>query len=94
MTVSLEARFDVAQDVHVRRFHDELVLLDLARGEYFALDDVGSTVWESLARGRTLGETVAVLATLYDADVAHLEADVRHLVDELTERNLLVPSAG
>jgi hypothetical protein len=44
----------------------------LARGEYFALDDVGSTVWESLARGQTLAETVAVLATLYDADVVRL----------------------
>lgn len=94
MSVSLETRFNVAQDVHVRRFHDELVILDLARGEYFALDDVGSTVWESLARGQTLAETVAVLATLYDADVVRLEADVRRLVGELTERKLLVPSAG
>jgi hypothetical protein len=93
MNALLEARFDVAQDVHARRFHDELVILDLCRGEYFALDDVGSTVWESLGRGATLAETVAVLATLYDADVARLEGDVLRLVDELTKRNLLVPSA-
>jgi hypothetical protein len=88
-----DERFEVARDVHVRRFHDELVLLDLARGEYFSLDEVGAAAWDALAAGQTLRETVAVVAAHYDADVVRIEADLERLVAELTRRNLLVPKA-
>ncbi len=88
------ARFEVAQDVHVRAFHDELVLLDLGRGEYFSLDAVGAKIWDGLRNGRSVGEVVTGVAASYDTDVAQVEADVKRLVDELVARQLLVPLNG
>ena len=41
---------------------DELVILDLQGGEYFALDWIGSRMWESLVAGKTPGEVAADLA--------------------------------
>ncbi len=82
--------YRVAQDVQTRRFHDELVLLDLVRGEYFALDEVGSTVWEGFARGLTVAEVVATLTAAYDTDASRIEADVLAFTDELLGRQLLV----
>jgi hypothetical protein len=84
------SRFTVPQDVHVRRFHEELVLLDLARGEYFTLDEVGARVWEGLDQGKSVAEVVAALVLDYDTDVLRLEHDVVALVDELLGRHLLV----
>jgi len=89
--MSVELRFEVARDVHSRRFHDELVVLDLVHGEYFALDEVGSRVWEGLRDRQSVAHIVAALATVYDTDVARLEADVLAFVQELVRRHLVVP---
>jgi len=61
------------------------------RGEYFALDEVGAVVWEAFARGEALGTVATSLAALYEADREQIDADVCALVDELTQRHLLVP---
>ena len=83
-------RLSPATDVHARRFHDEVVVLDLVRGEYFALDDMGAKIWEAFCDGRSAGEIVGALAVLYDADVARLETDVFELGRELMARGLFV----
>jgi hypothetical protein len=77
-------------DVHVREFDGELVLLDLDRGEYFSLNEVGTRVWSLLAENRTLGEVVGILARDFD-DVPHaeLESDVLRIVTELVDGGLL-----
>jgi hypothetical protein len=94
MTSPQCARFKLAPDVQHRRFHEETVVLDLGRGEYFALDEVGSSVWEGLTAGKSMEEVVASLAAVYDADSARIAADVRALVDELVRRGLIVPVAA
>ena len=86
----MSTRFKAARDVHARRFHDELVLLDLLNGDYFALDEVGSRVWEGLQEGRGLGEIAAGLALLYESDVTRIEADLTVFADELVRRRLVV----
>ena len=94
MSVNSGTRFQVAQDVQARAFHEELVLLDLSRGEYFSLDAVGAKVWEGLRNGQSVGDVVTFVAAAYDTDVARVEADVKRLVDELVAHRLLVPLNG
>ena len=83
-------RFRPAPNVHTRALGPEIVLLDFARGEYFALDPVGSDIWRLVERGATLGEIAAELVTRYD--VSHNEAlrDSRALLGELLSRFLVV----
>ncbi len=90
MTVSLEARFEAAPDVHARPFHDEVIVLDLVGGEYFSLDEVGARVWAGLVAGESVEEVVAGLQRDYAADVERIEADVVALVEELVLHRLLV----
>jgi len=90
MTTPLHKRFEPPRDVQSRRFHDETVVLDLVRGEYFSLDEVGSKVWDSLVAGSSVPEVVAALEKEFDADAERIEADVVALVDDLVARRLLV----
>ena len=69
---------------------DETVLLDMATGFYFGLDGVGKRIWESVADGKTLGQTAATIADEYDVEQARAETDVIEFVGELLERGLLL----
>ena len=68
---------------------DEVVVLDMAGGEYFSLDAVGAKVWKDLIDGESVAQVIASLAGEYAADVPRIEADVLALVAELISRRLL-----
>jgi len=88
--VPLDARFHVARDVQSRRFHEEVVVLDLRRGEYFSLNEVGARVWDALSSGATLREVIETLAVDYDTSVTQLSVDVLAVVEDLLRRELVV----
>jgi hypothetical protein len=92
MTSRGGARFDVAKHVHFRRFNDEVVLLDLAGGKYFALDEVGSTVWERLAAGGSIEDVIAEVVRVYDVDEARARSDVARLTGDLQAAGLISPA--
>jgi hypothetical protein len=82
--------FRVPVDVHTRRFGTELIILELSRGEYFSLDELGARIWEELVSGGSVGDVVERLAPDYDVVVDRLRADVRALAEELMMKGLLV----
>ncbi len=90
MTAETGLHYCGAQQVHVRRFDGETVLVDLARGEYFSLDEVGGDIWDGLAQGLSLAEVVMKLATSYDADPETIRRDAERLTAELVAAGLLV----
>jgi hypothetical protein len=83
-------RVAVAADIHVRWFHEELVVLDVGRGEYFALDELGGRLWDELSRGSSLEEAVEKLAPGYDVEKDRLREDARTLLEDLLRRGLFV----
>ena len=55
--MQLSDKFAVSDEVVAREVGGEMVLLDLASGQYFGLDTVGGRIWELLSeRPRTLKE--------------------------------------
>jgi hypothetical protein len=80
--------------VHARRFDDELIVLDLGKGEYFSLDDVGAAVWEGFARGQSLQEIAQGLAEQYQVPESTLLADTTELAGKLVEAGLAVIVPG
>ena len=87
---TLESRLRTAPDVLFRDLGREGVLLDLASGSYFGLDEVGTRIWQLVAGGETLAAALAVLAAEYDAPEEKVCEDLLRLVDELLESRLLV----
>ena len=89
VSLSLSSRVKVSDDTLFQELSGETVLLELSRGVYYGLDEIGTRIWNLLAEGRSLEETVDVLVEEYDVDRARGAADVLRLVGELEERRLL-----
>jgi hypothetical protein len=75
--------------VHARRFDDEVVVLDLAGGEYYALNTVGARVWEELVGGKTPAEIGAIVASEFAVEPERALSDCLALVEELIARGLV-----
>lgn len=85
------ARYRRGDQVHARRFDAETVILDMTRGEYYSLDEVGGYIWESLMQGLSVAEIGVKLAESYDADQHEILRDAERIVGELVAAGLLVP---
>jgi Coenzyme PQQ synthesis protein D (PqqD) len=84
------ARVRCAEAVHARQFDEELIILDLAKGEYFALDAVGARLWTGLEAGRTVEQIAQQVVAEYDVELDTVLADLVALGDELVAQGLIV----
>ncbi len=67
----------------------ELAILDSKTGVYYGLDPVGARIWSLILEFKTVGEIRAVLLEEYEVDPTQLEADICHLLADLTGKGLL-----
>lgn len=77
-------------DVVYRDLEGEAVILDLASGTYFGLNEVGTRVWRMIDEGRDAAEIVDIVATEYQADRGTIAQDVARLLNDLSARRLIV----
>ena len=68
----------------------EVVLLDVAEGTYYSLNEVGGRVWSLCDGTRTVADMVAVICDEYDAPPDLVESDVVELLTGLAGDNLVV----
>ncbi len=83
-------RVRCADAVHARRFDEELVILDLAKGEYFSLDPLGARLWSGLEAGRDVTQIAEEIAVEYDVALDRALADLVALGDDLVAKGLMV----
>jgi hypothetical protein len=88
--VGRDSRVAAAELVRCRAFDEDLVMVDLQGGQYFALDAVGARMWDLLISGKTPAEVGTALAAEYEASEDEIFRDCTRLVDELLSRGLLV----
>jgi hypothetical protein len=62
---------------------DEIVMMNIDRGRYFGLDDIGSDIWRRIEPPRSFADLVDGLAADYNADRAIIAADVRALLERM-----------
>jgi hypothetical protein len=84
-------RFRVAPSAHTRVFDGELVILDMAGGEYLALDAIGLRLWNALESGREIEQVAQEIAAEYDVTLEQARGDLEALAAELVSRGLLIP---
>jgi hypothetical protein len=88
--MTMEGTVRVPEHVHARVFDGDLVILDLANGEYFSLDPVGARMWEGVSAGQSPEAIAKRIAQEYDVTVNRALEDLRTLVDQLSSRGLLI----
>ena len=79
-----------AKNVLFRQLGGEAVLLNLATGSYFGLNQVGTRIWTHVARGESLAAVLTVLVAEYEAPEERLRTDLLDIVEELVASGLLV----
>ena len=78
-----------SDDVVFRDLSGEAVLLNLATGIYFGLNETGTRMWNLLLETGDKEKTVAKLKEEYEAEEPRLREDLDSLVRQLTEKGLL-----
>lgn len=68
---------------------DRAVLLDLRRGKYFAVNEVGVDIWRGLERGLSRNEIERSLCSAYDVSPATAQADVARFIAMLEQDKLV-----
>ena len=93
-TVDQSQSFTQAPSIVSTAHNGDVVLLNAARGQYHALNDVSARVWELLASSMTPEGIIAVLLHEYrfpvDMPADQLRRDVANLMDEFQRLGLIV----
>ena len=76
-----------------RKVSGETVLLSLDSEEYYGLDGVGTRLWELVEQGTTFGDAVTTIADEYEVEEDTVAGDLRQLLDDLLESNLVLTSS-
>ena len=67
----------------------EAVILELERGIYYGVDEVGSRIWELVERPRTVSDIRDAILGEYDVDAETCAADTLKLLEEMADHGLI-----
>ena len=93
----LEGVYTPSPDIVAREIGGELVIVPLTAGigdmeeELYSFNETGLAVWKCFDGYANLKGIVERLAANYDAPSEEIQKDVLGLVEELLQRNILVP---
>ena len=95
---SLGDTVTVKADVVFKELSGEGVLLDLASGMYFGLDETSTRLWQLINERGLLQRVFDDMLAEFDVEPDRLQQDLLNFVGELTRRNLVslagVPSSS
>jgi hypothetical protein len=89
-TVRIDVPYRVSPDISTQAVEQGLVLVDIGTGTTFRLNPSGKQVWEQLQQGRTVAEIICRMHDVWGVSLERVEADIRHLVENLFRAGLLV----
>lgn len=88
-TIMSAVRVELSEDVAFRELSGQAVLLDLASGIYFGLNEVGTRLWELLAQNDSLDLAENALQKEFEVSPEVLKADVEQLLQQMQSKGLL-----
>lgn len=80
----------IPDDVVFRDLAGEAVILNLANGTYFGLNEVGTWVWNLLAEHGSTEQILASVLAEYEVEEAQLRQDIEALLHTLAEKGLII----
>ena len=89
MSIEPTARVRLAKDVLMQKVGDDAILLNLNTENYFALDEVGTRIINTLQESDSVAQAVQKLVGVYEVDEGTLTKDVVRLVEECEQHGLL-----
>lgn len=76
-------------DLDTTDLDGDKVMMDLEKGQYFALNSVATRIWDELERPVKVGDIVETLLQEYDVERAECEKSVLEFVQGLENAELI-----
>ena len=84
-------RYRAIAEALVATLSDGAVLLNLQTKRYFSLNETGTRIWELVQQTAEEETIVATMLREYEVDEAMARTEVRRILDELIDAQLIVP---
>ncbi len=78
--------------VATEKLDKEVMVVHLAKGNYYSLTGTGAAIWDLLASGRSEAAIASVMADTYTGEPAAIRQSIERFVSELCAEELLVVS--
>ncbi|MFH2057846.1 MAG: PqqD family protein [Pseudomonadota bacterium] len=82
--------FQSVDEVTWRDIKGELVVLELASGEYYSFNEIGRLSWISLTQGKSVKVIIDEIVNEYDVTHDQAKEDLDGFITGLLENNLIV----
>jgi hypothetical protein len=93
MVNNVELNFDtiVSQNksIDATEIDNEKVMMNISKGQYYALNSVGSKIWDVIEDKRTVREVVSILLSEYEIDQKNCEESVMNFLGSLQNEDLI-----
>jgi hypothetical protein len=83
-------RYRAVSEALVATLSDGAVLLNLQTKRYFSLNETGTRIWEMVQQTADEEAIVATMLREYEVDEPMARSEVRRILDELIEAQLIV----
>ena len=77
-------------DVITQTVSGELMLVNMATGEFYGLNEVGMTIWDLCDGHRSSEDLAAIISQEFDAPIEDVRADADEVFEGLVSEKLLV----
>lgn len=75
------------------KIEDEIIMVDVERGEYFALNPVATRIWEILAKPHSPEEISSRLQEEYEINTSDCDQEVREFIDHCLSLGIVETSS-
>ncbi len=88
--INLASLVAQSPDLVSTRIEDQTALMSIANGAYYGMDQVGTRVWELIARRQAVSALVDQLLTEFEVDRTTCEQHVLAFLQNLADSDLLM----
>ncbi len=81
--------YKLSSDILLQEVANELVILNLADGQYYGLNEIGARIIELMSSGEDINSITETLLEEFDVEQTVLERDIQTLIEELQEHALI-----
>jgi len=87
--IKLNSKICQSKEIEATDLNGEKVMMNIEKGKYFALNPVGSRIWEIISRDIFVNEIVNILLKEYEIDKENCEKSVINYLEILENEELI-----
>jgi len=89
----LNQRYSRNPDLITANMYGDILMMSIARGDYFGIGGFGTRIWEMLTP-QTPDDIAQMICMEFDVDEVHCRADVHSFLDVLKAHNVVSLDVG